>query len=330
MTSKIRVCLHGALRFSVIGAFLAISGAGCHADNPITPQFDKGPLDVLPGKPDRPPGCNSTLLPAPVLDPYPNPTSYALQAFRGYASGADLLTARSGAGTATPAKVSADGKFCVEAQLLPDAPNTVVFQGVDAAGCPGRETQINITHQTKAKQDAGTATERNWATLASIAADSTPSSGVLSNINDGKVDTAATLQHVRDINPWAACGSTGFNWVRLDLGKSYTITKIKISWAQNAGSDFATCYAILLNKVAAPGDPSTTSDEWKVIKQESNNPDASPLLIKVSSETARYAALLLYFSSGSMKIHETFNLAELEVWGYDPNTNPTPPPDHCE
>jgi hypothetical protein len=329
MTSKIRICLQGALRFSVIGAFLVISGPGCHADNPVTPQFDKGPLDVLPGQPDWPPSCVSAPpLTAPVLDPYPNPTSYALQAFRGHAVGADLLTARSGAGSASPGKVSSDGKFCVEVQLLPDSPNTVVFQSIDAKGCPGKETQINITHQTKAKQDAGVAAERNWATLASIASDSTPSAGVLSNINDGKVDTAATLAHVRDINPWSNC--TGFNWVRLDLGKSYTITKFKIVWAQDVGNDFATCYAILLNKVATPGDPSTTSDEWKVIKQDSKNPDASDLLIKISPETARYAALLLYNSSGTMKIHETFQLAEFEVWGTDPNTTPTPPPDRCE
>jgi hypothetical protein len=316
------------LRFLLLASLLA----ACRTDPPELPKFDKtGHLDTL-FVPDWPASCQSAAkLAPPALDLFPNPTTYVLQAFRGRCPGADMVSARAGGVSSAPVKAGTDGSFCIEVQLLADSPNTVVFQGIDPNGCPGQETQISITHRTGTKPaDGGILVPTNLAKAADIGSDPKPEQGELSMVVDGDYGSYVKLSCSHTWTPWGDCGGDPV-WVRVDLGKVYTITKAKAVWAAAAGNDFAKRFAFLLSSEAGPGDPSTTSGAWKVVKEESSNGESKETLIALSPEPARWAALLMYEdNSGGLHLSETFQLAELEVWGQDPNAVPPPPPDRCK
>ena len=316
--------LPSALRLSTIGLLVI---AGCTAETPPNQKVDFTQIDFF-GRPDYPGTCPPMpTLAAPTVDQYPNPTSYAVQPFRGTAPGAAQVVAKGGVGAAKPATVGGDGRFCIEVTLLADSPNTVTFTPLDGNGCPGRDTLISIVHKSGAKQDAGVATEINLAKSAPITSDVTPGAGTaLEYINDGDPKSWTELSFW----DWDVSGTCDkFTWVRLDLGKSYTIMKVKIRWAPDVGSDWAKCYTVLLSTKAAPGTPDATAGgDWTVAKQEQNGDGADQSLIGLN-KSARWVALLLY-ENGSSGLTETFKLGELEVWGLDPNATPIPPPDSCK
>jgi len=315
------------LQFSAIALLAAI---GCTAEPPPTKVYDQSrPLDLYPWPPDIPPGCPSPpTLVAPVIEQYPNPTAYALQPFRGTAPGADLLLAKGPTGAAQPVKVLSDGKFCTEVTLLPDSPNTVTFSPLDVNGCPGRETVVSILHKSVATVDGGVSSIINVGKNAPVHSPTNPEEGVLSYVNDGDENTGVKLSFSDWWDPTgAACDAN--TWIRRDLGKSYTVSKLKVVWGPNVGTDYGQCYALLLSAKASPvdPDPAQTSD-WTVVKQDQSNADSSPLLVPLSPQSARWAALILY-ENGSTGINEVFRVAEIEVWGQDPNATPQAPPDHC-
>src|SRR5512137_390549 len=99
--------LSSALRLSMIGLLLV---AACTAETPPNQKVDFAQIDFF-APPDYPGTCPSVpTLAAPSLDQYPNPTSYAVQPFRGSAPGAAQIVARGGVGAAKPSPVGADGR----------------------------------------------------------------------------------------------------------------------------------------------------------------------------------------------------------------------------
>jgi hypothetical protein len=259
------------------------------------------------------------------MDQYPNPTSYALQPFRGTAVGAAMIMAKGGAGAAKPVSVGTDSKFCIEVTLLPDSPNTVVFTPLDGNGCPGREATISIVHKSSAKKDGGVSSVVNLAKGAPITSELTPEKGLLEYMVDGDLKTSAELSFL-DID-WGSCSSG--KWVRIDLGKTYTITKVRIRWAADVGGDYGKCYSVLLSSATSPGTPDTSpSGDWTVAKQETAGDVNDPTII-LNPTAARWAAFFLY-ENGSTGLYETFKVAELEVWGQDPNATPPPAPESCK
>jgi hypothetical protein len=315
------------LRVSV--SVLLLLGIGCTAEPPPTMVYDQGGKPDVYAKPDSPVGCPSPpTLGAPIVEQYPNPTAYALQPFRGSAPGADLITARGGVGSAAPVKVGSDGKFCIEVTLLPDSPNSVVFSPLDANGCPGRETVVSIMHKSVAKADAGVSSIINVAKNAPVTSKTSAEEGALGNLVDGDKNSGAKFSFSDWWDPTGAeCDEN--TWIRIDLGKSYTVSKLKVVWGPNVGSDYGQCYALLLSAKASPVDPDPAqASDWTVVKQDSAG-DASELIVPLSPQSARWAALVLY-ENGSTGISETFRVAELEVWGQDPNATPPAPPDRCK
>jgi len=299
----------------------------CQAEGPPSGVYDHGGVPDLWVAPDLPPSCeNATKLPAPKLDPFPNPTAYASQPFRGVAAGADKLIARVGSMTFAPVTVGSDGRFCVEAQLIPDAINTVVFTPLDKNGCPGIETSATVTHRTTASADAGVTTLQNVARGQPVSAGETPDEGELSYIVDGDAKSTVTLSFW-DWDWGGTCDKSV--WVRVDLGKVYNVTKVKLIWPPQVGSDYATCYDVLLSSKTAPVDPDPAQiQDWESVKEESNGTDQDQVIL-INPTPARWAALLLY-ENASSGITETFKVGELEVWGQDPNAVPPPPPDSCD
>ena len=306
---------------------IVLATAACTADKPDTPDYrDKGVADVVP-VPDHPPGCPkvSTLM-APKLDQFPNPTAYAKQPFRGSCPKAATITATGGAGTST-ANVNSNGKFCIEVTLILDAPNTIKFVCLDSQGCPGPATTINITHKSTPKSDAGITVPINLAKKQPISALPAAKSGSTNNVVDGKSGSYAGFEFWdRDIIGPGTCDNCA--WVKVDLGKAYTVSEFKITWF--AQKNYATCYTILTSSSAAP--PSPLCDKanvgWKVHKQEKAG-DYKPQTIKINPVAARWAALLMYENEGS-GLYEYLDLDEFEVWGQDPDATPPPPPDKCK
>lgn len=308
-------------------SILVVALAGCQAVEPSKGQYDRGfmPDSWIP--PDLPVTCENTpKVAAPKLDPYPTTTGYAIQPFRGVATGAATITARLGSVTFAPVKVGSDGRFCVEVQLIPDAPNTVTFTPWDQYTCPGIETTIMVTHKTTPGVDAGVTTVQNVAKNQPVTSNETPDEGTLSYAVDGDPKSSVTLSFW----DWDWSGTCDKHaWVRVDLGKVYNVTKLKVLWPPQVGSDFARCYAVLLSSKPAPVDPDPQQiQDWETV-QELDNADSQDQVVLVAPTPARWAAVLMY-ENDSSGLTETFKLGEFEVWGQDPGAVPPPPPDRCE
>ncbi len=306
---------------------MALATATCTVDEPETPKYDfKVVSDMVP-VPDYPPGCPKVSpLMAPKLDQYPNPTAYGKQPFRGVCPKAATVTATGGAGTAT-ATVGSKGKFCIEVTLILDAPNTVKFQCLDGQGCPGPATTISLKHKSAPKSDAGITVPINLAKNQPITAQPAPKSGSAKSIVDGKAGSFASFEFWdRDIIGSGTCDNCA--WIKVDLGKTYTVSEFKISW--HSQKNYATCYTILTSSSAAPASPlcEKANVGWKVHKQEKVG-DYKPQVIKINPVAARWAALLLYENESS-GMYEHLDIDEFEVWGQDPDATPTPPADKCK
>lgn len=306
--------------------FSIISILGCHAAEPPDTFHDQGIPDVAV-TPDLPNGCeNVTPLAAPTVSTYPNPTNNALQAFRGTAPGATLITAKSSAGEASPQSVDSLGNFCIETRLIEDAPNTVTFIALDSNGCPGDKKVVSINH-VKLADDAGVSSApANVALQQPITSDNAIDQSDLQTINDGD-DSSWTEISFWDFDITSTCDK--FSWVRIDLGKIYTVSAAKIRWDSSATGQYATCYTVLLSASASPSAPDPTSTDWTVAFQTQSATNGEQN-IAITPKSARFAALLLYENAQTdLDLQESFYLAEFEVWGQDPDITPPPPPDRC-
>lgn len=307
---------------------VGVSGAACTAGEPPYRTWDTLYTPDAFIVPDSPPGCPAkSPLQAPVIDPYPNPTVYATQPVRGTAPGAAQVLAQSGVGAAAPVTVSASGKFCIEVQLIPDAPNKVMVTPLDDNGCVGPSSEIAITHKSStSNQDAGVPTIFNTAKGQPITTSHSPDKGVSSYVNDGDPKSFAKYSFW----DWDMGGTCDRHvWVRIDLGKTYTVSKLTAKWPPQVSGNYATCWAMLLSSKASPVDPDPKAfSDWKTVKETSIGGSQNQV-IAISPEPARWAAFLMY-ENATTSMTETFELAEFEVWGQDPNAVPPPPPDRCQ
>ncbi|PIE19670.1 MAG: hypothetical protein CSA65_01415 [Proteobacteria bacterium] len=64
---------------------------------------------------------------APVIDNQPLVTTQLRQPLRGHAPGAHMLVAKGAMGLSSPVDVGDDGSFCIEVDLMPDAPNQITL-----------------------------------------------------------------------------------------------------------------------------------------------------------------------------------------------------------
>jgi hypothetical protein len=304
--------------------------ASCTAKDPQTPKYDTQPPRDLVIAPDYvPPGCpNPPTLAPPLLNPAaPAVTSYATQPLRGTcAAPGGNITSSGGVATAS-APVGSGGSFCIEVRLIQDALNTLNLTCVDNRGCPGSPKKIQITHKTLSTVDSGISSPVNLARGQPITSLATPDSGRLGYVVDGDTKSQAVFSFW-DIELSGKCDRC--TWVKVDLGKVYTINKFRIYWGPQAGSNYAICYTLLLSSKAAPANPDCSSNiDWKAVVQETSGVYQSKDITSFAAEGARWAALLMY-ENASSGLSETFHLAELEVWGQDPNATPPQPPERCK
>jgi hypothetical protein len=305
----------------------------CTAETPPTVRFDTigDKKDLLPPIPDGPASCpDPPVLPAPVLDVNtPTTTTQLRQPLRGSAPGAMQLIATTSTGTSKPAKVDASGRFCIEVELLPDAPNQVVLTAMSANSCFSPPTNLQITHRSAPQPDAGgPTTPQNLAVAAVVTSGSTPKTGSVSALADGDPTSWAQFE-MWDLEVSENCAN-GHVWVRFDFGKAYTISRFKLRWGPLAASEknYGKCMTLLLSAKASPVDPDPKSPDWIVAKQITDGDDKTQDLT-INPQSARWGAVLLHENGGS-SVYETFDVAEIEIWGQDPNAVPPPPPDTCD
>ena len=312
--------------------FLLLLVAGCTAEDPGTVQLDQFVKQDRYFIPDNPTRCSDASVPAaPRLNVYPNPTPYALQPFRGQCPGAAWVSARVGTSTANPTRVSSNGSFCIEVQLIPDAPNVVQFQCLDKNGCGSAELSASILHKSKVSADAGISQMTNLAKGQTVTVNASAisiKSGTANLITDGNVQTSVKVEF------WDPELSTTCNkcaWFKIDLGKTYTISKLRVKWGPSAGSSYGVCYNMILSNITSPTGPDcATNSDWKTVVQESTG-IANPKEHIISPVQARHAALLVYEDGGGDILgYEKFDIAEFEVWGQDPNATPPPPANRCK
>ncbi|PIE19095.1 MAG: hypothetical protein CSA65_03385 [Proteobacteria bacterium] len=309
--------------------------ASCTAETPPTVTFDTiaNKSDLFPPMPDAPPTCpNPPVLPAPRLDTNsPTLTTQQRQPLRGSAPGAAQILATTALGTSKPSPVDASGRFCIEVELLPDAPNQVVLTAMTSNSCFSPPTSHSITHRSPAQTDAGGSTApQNLALASVITSGSTPKIGSIAALADGDVNSWTQFE-MWDPEIKEDCTNRHV-WVRFDFGKAYTITRFKLRWGPLATSEktYAKCVTLLVSAQTSPVDPDPSSPDWIVAKRLTDgNEKAQDLTI--NPESARWAAILLHENGGNSVLgYETFDVAELEVWGQDPNVVPPPPADTCD
>ncbi len=304
--------------------------ASCTAEDPPVVYYDTFKLLDAVGVPDQPLGCPSPpTLATPTLNPTP-PSSYNYKILpvRGQAPGASMVGGVSTAGNANPVSMSSAGtSFCIEVDLVKGA-NDIKLFSLDSKGCQSKLTSnYRVTYvPTTVTQDAGVTKPINLAKNQPITSKDPPGTGSLSYVNDGSSSSFAEFSFY----DWDTSGTCDkCVWVKIDLGKAYTVSKFRIRWAPNAGSDYGTCYSILTAKSTPAMDPDCTTNAGWVLTHKETAGIAVPKDISVQPVTARWVAFLMY-ENGSSWLWEKFQLAEFEVWGQDPNATTPPPPDRCK
>ena len=308
----------------IFGCLLLV---GCQAEPPpgIGRDAQVQPASVLP---PAPLGCDQVPpLPPPIVNAgYANPSPYTVIPLSGQALGATHIQAFGGAGSARPGGVTPDGSFCIEITLMPNITNSITLIALDHQGCPGQKLDLTVGHQTANTPGTGGSVEpRNVAKGAPITAgNSTADGNPVGFFNDGELSTWAQFSFY-DLEINGDCDK--FVWVRVDFDRPYTITKFRTQWWQGAGSNVASCMAVLLTNVPGAGVPDPLGQQWKAVAPPGTSPPADGW-IPIQPEIATSAALLLY-EDGATGISETFDLAEFEVWGQDPSAMPTGAAPRC-
>lgn len=323
------------ISFALVALLLALGG--CSADDPDKIRLDSGERqDILPPVPDGPANCQSEdPLTAPILDPGypPTETPHLSIPLRGIAPMAHTLVAQGPSGASSPVSVSNDGRFCIDVDLLPDIENRITLIPYSEGGCPGKTVQVSVRQITSTRQDAGpSATVQNVAHNAVVTTGGEGHEfkvGSAALLVDGDTSSYAQIS----MTDWDVNGSCdAFVWVKLDLGKVYTVTKVLLRWAARAVDEktYATCFAVLLSPKESPVDPSTSHGDWVTVKDEKEG-GAQDATLVFSPERARWAAVLLYEDDAARLLQkEIFDLAEIEVMGQDPDAVPVPPQDSCQ
>lgn len=307
---------------------LAVAGqAACKAGDPPHMLLDQGPDDGAIQL-DVPSGCPlPPTLVAPEIEPLAlSPTPHAKEAFFGRAPGAAFVVAQGGFGVSAPVSVGTDGSFCLEVDLIEDAPNTLKFVGLDSRGCPGNATTINVVHASNKVADGGASGLQNVAArLVPTAVAGQPTSGALANATDGNDSTTTELSF------WEP-GDTDCNkfvWLRIDLGKVYTISRIRIRWPAGVGGTYARCYAVVASNNPAAGPPDPASTDWHLVVDEQNG-DATTQTKDFNPRSAQTLGFLFYEDGRDVNPYDTFTIGEIEVYGRDPDSSPPPPYRGCQ
>lgn len=317
---------------SALTLLLALALGGCLASDPPQRVWDGGVAPDSFIMPDATVQSCPTIpvLDAPVVGSYPNPTGQLSQPLRGRAIGATSIVAQGPLGAGTPSSVSADGSFCVEVPLQPDQPNTVKLVPIDQHGCPGRAATLTLTHKATPTDSSGSggATVRNVAQGRPVTTSTSPDEGKRGMINDGDPKSYAKFSF-HDWEVSTSCNN-GYVWLKLDLGTSYVVSKIKLRYPPQVGGDWAKGYAVLLSSKAAPPKPDTSKIyEWDTVKKTCSASSGTQE-ISIAPRAARWVAVLLYENdAGSWTFNEAFKIAEVEVWGQDQNATPAPTQDRC-
>jgi hypothetical protein len=128
-----------------------------------------------------------------------------------------------------------------------------------------------------------------------------------------------------------ACDFTdgGYAWVHLPFDKEYVVSRAAVTWAPADEGEYASCYAVLLNRSESPNDPDPDPESgWESVYEQSSG-TAEPQDIPIAVQRARSAALVL-FEDGKRSVtgFETFGLAEFAVTGKNPKASSSQP-DSC-
>ena len=306
------------------------SFSACTANDLPDQGYDSALAKDVGGALEKGTNCDGTSsLVAPIPSPAP-PSSYAykIMPIRGSAPGASLVGAVATSGQSKLASVGSSSTFCIEVDLV-KGDNSIKLFGLDNNGCQGKLSQSYPVSYSGSdpSPDMGVVKPANLAKGKSITSDPAPKSGSLSSVNDGSTTTSATFSF-SDIETSSKCDNCA--WIKVDLGKAYTVSTFRIRWASNVGTDYAICHTILTAKSTPAQNPDCTVNAgWTVTNMETKG-GAVPKDITVQPVTARYVAFLMYENDSGPAISETFKLAEFEVWGVDPGATTPPQPDRCK
>ena len=325
-----------------------IAMTSCQAQPLDIRRLDLGIPDALP-HPDviRSTGCPSrpTMDPPQVTQPT-STTPFVEYALRGQAPGAAQIGAVSPVGNSELRPVSSNGSFCVSVPLAPNTENPITVTAYDNNGCASQVSQITVTHagQAGTYTSGGGSQRRDVAERAGleVGVDDSPGwpldEGNKDAFNDGDDQTWAELSF-RDIEPpdifqETECdfASDKYAWVRVDFPRSYLVSEVRVRWARNAPTEYATCYAVVLSNAPGSELPAPDANGWTsvVLQGQGTGQDARH---DFQPTVARSAALLLYEDAvGIWSLSapwEFFRLAEFEVIGETPDTSPQPLPDRC-
>ena len=301
------------LMFLILVAWGSSAWFGCTAGDPPRKNQDSG-IDIATL--DMPPGCTGApLLPAPVIDNHPAVTNQLSQPFRGRAQGATSVVV-SAADISSPASVDPNtGRFCIEANLFPDAVNTVRFFPRTADGCLGNTRDTTITHETS-MVDGGVGPQvLNLAKNQLVTSSTAPDEGELIDVVDEDPNTHVRLDFW-DIIDTGACDA--YAWIKIDLGKVYTVSRVEIAWKPNVSSTYATCYGLLTSVADAPLPPDTSLSIWTEPVEMEDSGDNSLQKIVFNAQPVRHIAVLLY-ENGGTGFEENFDIGDIAVFGFDPN-----------
>lgn len=297
----------------VVQALLVVATFGCQAEDPELGTFDSGMGSSVVNEPrascPQPSDPNVSIARVEV----PPTTSATVQAVRGTAIGASDVLARVGGKPQTyPAKVSADGRFCLDITLAANTQTEIDLVPRAPDGCEGRPERATIVHQYAAggasppSWTGSLPTPQNVALGKSVQSDfySASGGGGLLAVTDGRTDTYAVFSVIDVLASRSA-------WLSIDLGQVYTVSAFRVHWNEASRDEWATDFGIYVSSDGDPGDPTLPSSRWR---QAANRTGATRGMqdVQVGGVAARWVALVL--RADNTYLRDVYHLAELGVY----------------
>ncbi len=251
---------------------------------------------------DQAPGCVPPPTPT-VINP-PKTTTAKSVALKGTAPKATEVSVMGGSGVVT-AKVVA-GLFCIVVPLLENNVNKLIVSSSSGKGCSSPTVELSVG------QVAPGPVNYAWGKLAATAAQ--PAVGLVSWVTDGQTGQLVRFSFA---DPEVSAGTCDYNeYLWLDLGAQQILQQLVVKYPKKSGfKNYLDCWKLVVSNKIAPSAPDANHPDWKVIaKGETGAGTPSDLYVQLGGVQARHAALIMY-EDGGTGYYETFEIAEVELWG---------------
>lgn len=295
-----------------VGFLLAAIGCGMGDDGPPGTHRDSGQVPTSDGPVGQ--------LTPPVLDPWDKEVCGDSVPIQGRVPVGSEPVVSGGLSHKPPSANPSTGRFCVDVFLNKKSVNTLQIFSFKA-GQMSDPVTIKVTHKdckNEFPKDPPKPQPKMVSQGAKVTSSSTPKSGNVTMLTDGKSSASAVFEFY----DWG--GTTA--WVLVKLDKLYEIDKVVVRWrdSKGSGSHYGTKYQVLIAQKPTT-DPNLTDGIWVPKSTVTDGDGGNDVFDYKNSKSLTQNIAIWLEENGGTGLWETFALTEIEVWTTPAGTTVPPP-----